>query len=126
MALDNFRYALISKSLSEIGFSWKDRKNVKLVRPSDIMMVSPVIDSAFTNHQIVYGDNPVMRWATNNTKMIRTGINRETGNMTYGKIEPRSRKTDPFMAFVAAMTCEDKLVDTGAAGDMSKLGVWTF
>ncbi len=126
MALDNFRYALLSKSLSEIGFSWKDRKNVKLVRPSDIMIVSPVIDSAFINHQIVYGDNPVMRWATNNTKMIRTGINRDTGNMTYGKIEPRSRKTDPFMAFVAAMTCEDKLVDAGTAGDMSKLGVWTF
>jgi phage terminase large subunit-like protein len=126
MALDNFRYALISKSLAKIGFSWKDRKNVKLVRPSDIMIVSPVIDSAFTNHQIVYGDNPVMRWATNNTKMIRTGINRDTGNMTYGKIEPRSRKTDPFMAFVAAMTCEDRLVETGTAGDMSTLGVWTF
>ena len=33
----------------------------------------------------------------------------DTGNYIYAKIEPKSRKTDPFMAFVAAMVCETAL-----------------
>jgi hypothetical protein len=31
------------------------------------------------------------------------------GNITYGKIEPKSRKTDPFKAFVAAQCVSDVL-----------------
>ncbi len=31
------------------------------------------------------------------------------GNITYGKIEPKSRKTDPFKAFVAGMCFSDEL-----------------
>ena len=31
------------------------------------------------------------------------------GNFVYGKIEGRSRKTDPFMALVASMTIEEEL-----------------
>jgi phage terminase large subunit-like protein len=115
IALDNFRYALLASALRSIGFDAKEYKNVYLVRPSDIMKVSPIIESAFNNGQIIWGDNPLMRWYVNNTKMIRTGINAVTGNMTYGKIEPRSRKNDGFMAFVAAMTVEDILSDAASA-----------
>lgn len=109
IALDGFRYNLVSNALKDIGFDWKEYKNVKLVRPSDIMIVSPVIESCFNKQLFVWGDNPLMRWYTNNTKMIRTGINKTTGNMTYGKIEPKSRKNDGFMALVAAMTIENEL-----------------
>lgn len=109
VALDGFRYALVSDALKDIGFNWKEKKNIKLVRPSDIMIVSPVIESCFNKQLFVWGDNPLMRWYTNNTKMVRTGINKTTGNMTYGKIEPKSRKTDGFMALVAAMTIEEVL-----------------
>ena len=127
IALDNFRYALVAGALKRIGFNAKEAKNVKLIRPSDEMIISPVIESVFANQRIVWGDNPLMRWATNNTKMIRTGINKDTGNMTYGKIEPKSRKTDPFMAFVAAMTLEEYLIsDSAALGAMANLGVWTY
>jgi phage terminase large subunit-like protein len=115
LALDNFRYALLANSLKKIGFDAKEFKNVKLVRPSDIMIVSPSIDSCFAKQLFIWGDNPPMRWATNNTKMIRTGINKDTGNMTYGKIESKSRKTDPFMAVVAAMTIENELGDGGTS-----------
>ena len=31
------------------------------------------------------------------------------GNYVYGKIEAKSRKTDPFMALVASMVVEDAL-----------------
>ena len=115
LAIDDFRYALLSKYLEEIGFDAKTRKNLKLVRPSDIMKVAPVIDSAFVNHWFCWGDAPELRWATNNTKLIRAGRkpgkenDADLGNYVYGKIEGRSRKTDPFMALVAAMTIEDKL-----------------
>jgi phage terminase large subunit-like protein len=47
----------------------------------------------------------MMRWYTNNAKMEPAPNN----NYKYGKIEPRSRKTDGFMAFVAAMTIEEEL-----------------
>ncbi len=114
LALDNYRYALLSKSLKRIGFDATDYKNVKLVRPSDIMKVVPVIDSCFVNHYFVWGDNPPLRWAVNNTKLIRSGVKtgNDTGNYVYGKIEAKSRKTDPFMALAASMTIEDEL-ETG-------------
>lgn len=115
LALDNYRYALLAKSLKRIGFDAIDYKNVKLVRPSDIMKVVPVIDSCFVNHYFVWGDNPPLRWAVNNTKLIKSGYSagKDTGNYVYGKIEAKSRKTDPFMAVVATMTIEDELENYG-------------
>ena len=114
MALDNFRYALIASSLKKIGFDAKDFKNVKLVRPSDIMTVVPVVESCFANHCFTWGDNPPLRWATNNTKLVRASrkIGSDTGSFYYAKIEGKSRKTDPFMALVASMTIESEL-ETG-------------
>lgn len=115
IAIDDFRYALLAAALREIGFDAKNYKNLKLVRPSDIMRVATVIDSCFANNYFVWGDNPVLRWATNNTKMIPYGRNpgkkddADIGNFVYGKIEAKSRKTDPFMALVASMTIEDMI-----------------
>jgi len=106
VALDNFRYALFTNSLKNIGFDAND-KNVKLVRPSDIMKVQPVINSMFINHNLIAGDNPVLRWAINNTKLLRNA----SGSFYYGKIEEKSRKTDPFLAGVASMVIEDILGD---------------
>lgn len=117
LAIDDFRFALLAGALEEIGFDCKARKNLKMVRPSDIMRVAPVIDSLFANHNLVWGDAPEMRWATNNTKLIRYGRNlgqsddADLGNFVYGKIEGKSRKTDPFMAFVAAMAIEDRIIE---------------
>ena len=114
VAVDSFRYALLNNALSKIGFSAKDYKNVKLVRPSDIMKVQVVINSCFNNHYFSWGDNPPLRWAVNNTKLVRSGraTGTDTGNFYYAKIEAKSRKTDPFMALVAAMTLEENLDNT--------------
>lgn len=113
LALDNFRYALLAKSLKTVGFDAKDYKNVKIVRPSDIMKVVPIIDSCFANQYFIWGDNPLLRWAANNTKLIPAGKKQgtDTGNYYYGKIEGKSRKTDPFMALVHSMTIEEALGD---------------
>ena len=113
VAVDNFRYALMRDALEKIGFDPKERKNLYLVRPSDIMKVQPVIDSCFNKQLFTWGDNAPLRWATNNTKLVRSGKKEgtDTGNYYYAKIEGKSRKTDPFMALVASMVVEDRLDD---------------
>lgn len=99
IGVDNFRYALLSASLKNIGIDGNDKNQVKIVRPSDIMKIVPVIDSMFNKQDIAWGDNPLMRWFTNNTKLVDKNL----GNYVYDKIEPKSRKTDGFMAFVHAV-----------------------
>ncbi|SCI45722.1 Phage terminase-like protein%2C large subunit [uncultured Clostridium sp.] len=108
--VDNFRYALLSKALKNIGIDGSDKKQVKIVGPSDVMKIVPVIDSAFNKHKIVWGDNPLMRWFTNNTKLTDKNL----GNYVYDKIEPKSRKTDGFMAFVHAMIAAQEVLEDEA------------
>lgn len=106
-ALDNYRYTLLKEPLMQLGFECdrKGRNNLKLVRPSDKILVAPLIASDFANHRIVWGDSALMRWYTNNTSAVED----KNGNIIYGKIEPKSRKIDGFMAFVAAYTQLDLL-----------------
>ena len=78
-----------------------------MIRPSDIMLVQPKIHSWFVSNKIIWGDDSMMRWYTNNAKLEPAPNN----NFKYGKIEPKSRKTDGFMAFVAAATLEEELPD---------------
>lgn len=111
LAMDNFRWTLVSEAFREIGFDAKDKSRVKLIRPSDIMRVEPVIQECFDRGYFHWGDVPHLRWAVNNTKRVRAskkaGV--DTGNFIYAKIEGKSRKTDPFMALVASMVGEDVL-----------------
>ena len=116
LAMDNFRWTAMADALRSIGFDASDKKRVKLVRPSDIMRIDPIIQMCFSRGLFAWGDNPCLRWATNNTKRVRSSqrVGHDTGNYIYAKIEGKSRKTDPFMALVASMTCEDVL-GTGRA-----------
>ena len=107
LGVDNFRLALLSKELKNIGIDTLNKDEVKVVRPSDIMKIVPVIDSLFNNHKIVWEDNPLMRWFTNNTKLTDKNL----GNYVYDKIEPKSRKTDGFMAFVHAMIAAQDILE---------------
>ena len=112
------------RSLKEIGFDAASQsgKRLFLCRKTGEMKIAPVVESMFANHNIIWGDNPLMRWATNNTKIER---DKSTGNMTFGKIEPKSRKNDPFMALIAAMQVEDVL-DNGPSRDLSGIEILTF
>lgn len=102
VSIDSYRHGFLMRELDQLGFSAKD-KTITLTRPSNVMKMQPLINSAFVNHEIVWGDDPMMRWYTNNAKLVGA----PHGNYTYGKIEPKSRKTDGFMAFVAAMCAVD-------------------
>jgi phage terminase large subunit-like protein len=104
VAMDSYRFALLKRELASIGFD-NNYGDIKMVRPSDIMYAQNKISSAFASGSIIWGDDPLMRWYTNNAKLEPAPNN----NFKYGKIEPKSRKTDGFMAFVHAMTVEDEL-----------------
>ncbi len=107
IAIDSYRYTWLSRELREAGFDANDGK-VKLTRPSDVMQVVQKIDSMFIGNKIIWGNDPLMRWYTNNAKKEPAKNN----NFTYGKIEPKSRKTDGFMAFVNAVIIEEELPET--------------
>lgn len=130
IGIDSFRYALLKEALEAMRFSDK-KKNVKLIRPSDIMKAVPLVTRYFTNGLFVWGDNPVLRWATNNTKMVPAKKSKLTvsgeldmGNFLYGKIEPEARKTDPFMALVNCVCLESEL--SGAAPIRKRARVATY
>ena len=118
LAMDHHRWTLVSESMRKIGFDANDKNRVKLVRPSDIMQVEPVIQECFDRGLFTWGDNPCLRWAVNNTKRIRSSkkLGVDTGNFIYAKIEAKSRKTDPWMALVASMVGEPVLGTGQAVG----------
>lgn len=121
LGVDNFRFSLMNKALRAVGFEAFDKnsKSVWLTRPSDIIKASPIINSLFVNHRL-YGFDRMMCWYTNNSKTINTN-----GNITYGKIEPKLRKTDGFMALVHAMCCVDYLPEVTDLPDIP-LGTFVF
>lgn len=123
LAMDNYRWTLVSESLRKIGFDAQDKSRVKLVRPSDIMQVEPVIQECFDRELFTWGDNPCLRWAVNNTKRVRSSrsLGVDTGNFIYAKIDAKSRKTDPWMALVASMVIEPAL-GGGAAAEIPPVG----
>lgn len=110
VAIDNYRYSLLADALSRVGIS-KEHGNLTLVKQTDIITVVPIIDHCFLNGYFYWGNDPVLRWATNNTKVIRYGKQQgaDKGSFVYAKIEARSRKTDPFMSLVASMVPESKI-----------------
>jgi len=123
LGMDNYRYSLLKRALNEVGFDTdKDgSNNVKLIRPSDQMKVGPIVNSLFANHAIGWGNNPLLRWNVNNTSIVTS----TAGNITYGKIEAKSRKTDGWMAFVAALCASDELIDSGDTVELD-LGCYTY
>ena len=116
VAIDSYRFSLLSDALSKIGFS-HEQKNLILVKQRDIIQIVPVIDHCFRNGYFYWGDNPVLRWAANNTKTIPYGrdVGADKGSFVYAKIEGKSRKTDPFMALVASMIPESEIRERARA-----------
>lgn len=127
LSCDNFRWALLADALRMAGWDVDSKDKVKLLRPSDIMNIEPVIQNCFDRRLFCWGDNPCLRWAVNNTKRVPAATKNggsDTGNFYYAKIEAKSRKTDPFMALVASMAIENEL-NTSTVVTPS-VGVFTF
>ena len=118
VSIDSYRFTLMRRAISEVcGVDVEatgDSRQLWLTRPSDVMRVQPVIDSAFAHRSIAWGDSPLMRWATNNAKLEPAPNN----CFKYGKIEPHGRKTDPFMAMVHAFVAADWIPEDGGGADV--------
>ena len=108
-------------SLLESEFA-KDGLPLSQVRSGPIThsKVAPLIESMFAEEKIVFGDNPTMRWYVNNTYQDLDG----KGNITYKKIEPKTRKTDGFFALIHALSKDGELPE--ARDYVPMLDVYTY
>lgn len=113
-ALDYFRYPILKKQLDALGFESGKNGNLKLIRPSNIMINLPIIISTLENGNVICGDNPLFRWCCGNTKK---SIADKRGNEIFEKIEPKSRKTDTFMCFVNGMCAIEMLPEDISFGE---------
>ena len=111
IAMDTYRYTLFKQAFEERGLTIEDKKNphgiLRLIRKitSATGIIAPFIQSMFSQGKINYGLSAIMRWYTNNTSVSEDKF----GNKNFGKIEPKLRKNDGFMAFDVAMFCKDEL-----------------
>lgn len=114
ITMDTYRFTLFRTVFEEHGISIEDKNNpqglVRLLRKigSVCGIIAPTIEKLFSEHQIIYGDSAIMRWYTQNTGTLVD----KYGNVKFVKIEPKLRKNDGFMAFVAAMFSADLLKET--------------
>jgi len=110
--MDNYRADLLRTLFEDAGFEVEVIRNPKAIHG----LLAPRIEVAFAHCQIIFGNNPLMRWYTNNVLVVI----KKDGNKIYEKKEPVRRKTDGFQAFVHAMYRADEVreKDVGAALDL--------
>ena len=105
ITMDTYRFSLFRTVFENRGISIETKLNpsgtVRMLRKlgSVCGIIAPKIEQLFSEHLIDYGDSAIMRWYTQNTGVL----NDKFGNIQFVKIEPKLRKNDGFMAFVAAM-----------------------
>lgn len=109
--MDMYRFKIFREYFEREGITIETNKNpfglVRMIRNLHAIntLTAPLIEKAFTDNKINFGASAIMRWYTNNTSVSIDKF----GNKTYGKIEPKLRKNDGFMAFVVAMSDESLL-----------------
>lgn len=111
IAMDTYRYEYFKQMFIQEGISIESRQDpdglVRLIRRlgSAMGIIAPAIEAEFAQGNINFGQSAIMRWYTNNTCVLTD----KYGNKAYGKIEPKLRKNDGFMAFLVAFFCRDLL-----------------
>jgi len=106
---DRYRYSLLESEFEKKGLPIDNVPS----GPRTHAKVAPLLEQLFAEETLVFGDNPTMRWYTNNTYVE---VNNK-GNTTYKKIEPKTRKTDGFFALVHALTQDRKLQENNNVMD---------
>lgn len=101
---DTFRLDIVKSALEAEGFELVYIRNPKAIHS----LLAPRIETIFAQRTLIFGDNPLMRWATNNVLIVT----KKDGNKEYLKKDELTRKTDPFQAFIHAMfKADDILID---------------
>ncbi len=120
LGIDYFRYTLLTRALNEAGFDTDKggANNILLTKRVTENRYVPVITSLFNTHRVVWGNDPMMGWYTNNACIVT-----KDGNQFYGKKEARSRKTDGFSAMVSAICASADLADCGEELSLEQFSV---
>jgi len=111
IVMDTYRFKLFRECFERAGVEVETTKNptgmARMIRNLHAIntLTAPLVEKAFADNKINFGQSSIMRWFTNNTSVSID----KYGNKTYGKIEPKLRKNDGFMAFVVAMSAESLL-----------------
>ena len=109
ITMETYRYSLFRQIFEMYGIQEETKQNpygqLRLIRKiaSVCGIIAPDIEKLFAEGKINYGPSAMMRWYTNNTEVVTD----KYGNKQYRKIEPKLRKNDGFMAFLAAMYSKD-------------------
>lgn len=92
---DNYRMEMLKPLLEAVGFE------VEVIRRPEAIhgLLAPRVEMYFSKGMFVWGDNPLMRWYTNNVLVTI----RKDGNKVYGKKEAVRRKTDGFQALICGL-----------------------
>lgn len=98
---DNYRMEVLKEPLQKAGFEVEVIRNPKAIHS----LLAPRVELGFANHLFIFGDNPLMRWYTNNV-LVKI---KKDGNKEYEKKEPIRRKTDGFQAFVCGLYRIDEI-----------------
>jgi len=117
---DTFRLDLVKTALEAEGFQLLYIRNPKAIHS----LLAPRVETLFANHHIIFDDNPLMRWYTNN---VYVHIKKD-GNKEYLKKDEFRRKTDGFQAFIHALWQADNILeqDVDIEGSLDILDTLNF
>jgi phage terminase large subunit-like protein len=115
---DNFRMEILRTLLEEAGFEVEVIRNPRAIHS----LLAPRVETGFANQLFIFGDNPLMRWYTNNVLVVI----KKDGNKEYQKKEPIRRKTDGFQAFVYGLYRVDEISDINIEESLDVLDALNF
>ncbi|MER2057293.1 MAG: terminase large subunit [Niallia sp.] len=115
---DSFKMDVLKPLFEAVGFV------VEVIRNPDAAsgLLAPRIEIAFENEQVIFGENPLMRWYTNNVLVKRL----PNGNKVYRKKEEVKRKTDGFMMFLYGVWASRDLEDYDVSDVLDALDELVF
>lgn len=115
---DNFRMEILKDALEKVGFEVEVIRNPRAIHS----LLAPRVETGFANQQFIFGDNPLMRWYTNNVLVVV----KKDGNKEYQKKEPIRRKTDGFQCFVYGLYRVDEISNTNIEESLDVLDALDF
>lgn len=99
---DNYKMDLLRPLFEDAGFEVEVIKRPQSIHP----LIAPRIEDAFANHKIIFGNDSMMVWYTNNVYVKET-----TAGKVFDKKEEVKRKTDGFHAMAHTMYRAEEIND---------------
>lgn len=98
---DSYRKTILEDSFKKYGLPLDQVRSGYITHNK----IHPLVEKLFADENIIFGDDPMMRWYTNNVYVDTD----KKGNKSFLKIEPILRKTDGFFAFIHALSKDNEI-----------------